>query len=120
MSAYLGPIIICNKTDQNAFHIQVELFKESLCLAPSDDFADFMDANKVHIWISNRKVSEKRNWFLDSTELKTMSFVLIDQTDIDEELEAFQNYFSKETKILKDQYGQENVQVRWGLITHYS
>lgn len=86
--------------------------KEELWIPQGDALRQMMENQGVHLWFNNRRDSDC-SWSLDPTEETIWEEV--DEHDIRTQLAVFQEAFSKEFEILKEMYGQENVEVKYGL-----
>lgn len=97
-----------------AEHEVRQAIDEALYLVPGDEFDDWMRANSVHLWLSNRR---------DSTRLRNWSFYPgegIEQAEITpaliaDEIAAFEHQYADVLPILRRFYGEGNVRVCWGL-----
>lgn len=99
----------------DSFEVRMNL-DEALSEVPGDDFSSWMKKNDVHIWISNRHIPNVREFSFDDDGVR---YVPITAELIADELEKFSVFFEKEIFILKEEYGAENVELKWGLI-HYT
>lgn len=101
----------------NANDVQVNLLNETLFNVPGDSFHFWMRDNNVHIWLANRRTSETRDFSFDYSE-QDIQYVPMTAELIVKEIEQFSSFYEKEIVLLQQEYGEENVDVQWGLI-HY-
>jgi hypothetical protein len=99
----------------NAHNVRMDLLGEALYDVPGDDFHFWMRDNNTHIWLANRKVPDTRSFSFDRHEIQNIPLTT---EIIAAETEKFVNFYEKELFILRQEYGEENVSVVWGLI-HY-
>lgn len=91
-----------------------EVFQNKIMTICGDGFHFWMEKNNKHIWISNQKDS-KDHFSFDPHNCETILRPITADV-IEEETAQFKKYFKKELAILNEKYGQENVEVKWGLI----
>lgn len=104
----------CEIDNVNHQEVQEQL-KESICVVPGDYFCYFMREKNVHLWIANKRITN-RSFEHDSKD--GIDLFPINEDLIDSEKKLFLDFYQKELLFLNEQYGEENVDVQWGLI-HY-
>lgn len=104
------PIEVDNVDEED---VRLNLLDEALCTAMGDEFYLWMEEHNTHIWLSNRKIPDVRDLTFDTEEIQ---FVPIDAKLIAEEVQKFSDFYEKELVILREEYGEENVEVQWGLV----
>lgn len=92
---------------------------EALVTPAGDSMWKWMRDNDIHLWISNliKIPGQDRNFSFDP-KYEEQYVPHIDQGMIDAELKAFSDCFSKEIQLLRQEYGEYNVSLHWGLV-HY-
>lgn len=103
----------------NASEIQVTLLAEALTRPLGDSMWKWMQDNNLHLWISNMLTipGQERNFSFDP-KYEEQYIPNIDQAMIDAEMERFTDRFEKEIELLRQEYGEYNVALQWGLV-HY-
>ena len=100
----------------SAYEVRMDLLEESLYDVPGDSFHRWQRENNTHIWLANRHVTDARDWSFNPKE--DIQLVPVTPELIATEIEQFSDFYEKELVILRQEYGEENVAVEWGLI-HY-
>jgi acyl-homoserine lactone acylase PvdQ len=100
----------------NADDVRINLLDEALCNVPGDSFHFWMRDNNVHIWIANRRIPDVRDLSFNSKQ--NIQYAPFTAELIAKEIEQFSSFYEKEIVLLQQEYGEENVDVQWGLI-HY-
>lgn len=100
----------------NIHEVREDLLDEALCPPSGDGFYKWMRENNTHLWLANRHVPGARKFRFSPREDDQQ--ISITPEMIEKEITAFSDHFEKEIAILKQEYGDENVSVHWGLI-HY-
>jgi hypothetical protein len=96
--------------------VHEELLEEALCPAHGDSFYSWMKEHNTHIWLANRHVSGARDFSFDPKE--GIQLIPVTPELIATEITQFSDFYEKELVLLRQEYGEENVSVVWGLI-HY-
>lgn len=93
----------------------LELLDGSL-MPPCGDGFYHMAKTGTSIWVGNKRVPglDRRIEPADATETE------ITPALIAEEIERFSDFYEKELVILRQEYGDENVEVVWGLLNYVS
>lgn len=96
--------------------VRLNLLNEALCEPAGDSFYFWMEKNDVHIWLANRLVATakgRQRYIIDSEEI---SLTPVSPESLQGEIKDFQSFYEKELVILRQEYGEENVEIQWGLI----
>lgn len=101
----------------NAYEVRMDLLGEALYDVPGDSFHFWMKENNTHIWLANRRVPGARKFSFTPNQ-DGIQLVPVTPELIATEITQFSDYYEKELVILRQEYGEENVEVQWGLI-HY-
>lgn len=99
----------------NAHEVHEDLLGESL-YRPSGGFYYWQKENNLHIWLANRHIPKARKFSFDPKE--NIQLIPVTPELIATDIEQFSDFYEKELVILRQEYGEENVAVVWGLI-HY-
>jgi hypothetical protein len=100
----------------DAHEVREDLLDEALTTPSGDYFYRWMRDNNIHIWLANRHVPGARKFSFSPRE--NTQNVPVTPEMIAVEITAFSDFYEKELVILRQEYGEENVEVLWGLI-HY-
>ena len=102
----------------DAHHVRMDLLSETLYDVPGDSFWQWMQDNNTHIWMANRHIPDARKFYFDTREdIQYIPFAL---GAMQMEIIQFCDFYEKELVILRQEYGEENVEVRWGLIHYFN
>lgn len=92
-------------------------------LGDSDLYCDFADLaytekNKLHIWHDCNDITKgfrfrDGGWHLDC-------FPVVTAEDLHNQKKFFLEKYEKEYKVLKEVYGEDQVEIRWGIFNSYS
>jgi len=99
-----------------AYEVRMDLLGESLYDVPGDSFHHWQKENNTHIWLANRHVPDARHWSFNPRE--NIQLIPVTPELMATEITQFSDFYEKELTILRQEYGEENVEVHWGLI-HY-
>lgn len=103
----------------NASDIRESLLREVLVTPSGDSMWKWMRDNNLHIWISNlSKIPGQDRKFSFDPRHEEQYIPSITPEMIAAELERFNDRFEKEIQLLRQEYGEENVTILWGLV-HY-
>lgn len=100
----------------SAHEIRETLLAEALVTPGGDSFSVWMRDNNTHLWLANRRPPDARKWSFYPRE--TIQHTPVTPDLIAAEIEQFNTFFEKELTLLRQEYGEDNVVVEWGLI-HY-
>lgn len=95
-----------------------EKILEALCVVPGDNFHFWMRDNNSHIWIANRRNPNARNYFGAIPEHMSHP-INVTAKLITDDLEEFRKFYNKELDVLNKNYGEENVDVQYGIINYF-
>lgn len=96
-----------------------EKFDEELYLPMGDEFHFWMRDNNTHFWLPNRHRPDQENKRKYSFDPKDgIQRAEITPESMQEEVQEFTDQFQDAIALLRREYGEENVSIKWGLI-HY-
>lgn len=100
----------------NRNEVQCDLLREALVVPAGDEMWQMMKDQDFHIWISNYGNIAPRRFSNNPRE--GSHFSPITPEIMVSESDAFYARFEKEIQILRQEYGEENVSLGWGMV-HY-
>jgi len=99
----------------NAYELRMSI-KESLYDVPGDSWRFWMRENNTHVWLANQRVSGARGFSFDPE--GNIQFIPVTPELMAAEIKLFIEHYTKELDVLRQAYGEDNVEIQWGLI-HY-
>jgi hypothetical protein len=96
-------------------HELQEQIDERLYVCPGDDMHDLMRQSDFHLWLPNLSIPKCRDFQLHENTM----FFPISAANIEEEVAAFKKFYAKEIKVLRKAYGEDAIEVKWGVASYY-
>lgn len=76
----------------------------------------YQKENHVHLWLSNKCIPDQREFSTDP--MQDFEVSEITGSLIQQEMIAFRYVYEVELNILRDVYGEANVEVKWGMLQY--